>query len=135
VPFAAQTGDVFCFFDDWKLPFVLRSCEEGYRLVGDAYLHGLMYDPFVVTCIRKQEVIIVWNETEKVAIIALGIDGISWRRLNLSSVLKVYTTNRLYYIHSFYHFMQFISMHLLVPVIFFSCRLSQRLGGCDHQKF
>jgi hypothetical protein len=59
VPSAAQTGDVFCFFEDCKLPFVLRSCEEGYQLVGDAYLHGLMYDPFVVMSIRKQEIIVV----------------------------------------------------------------------------
>jgi hypothetical protein len=61
VPSAAQTGDAFCFFEDFKLPFVLRSCEEGYKLVGDAYLHGLMYSLFVVmyNCwyIRKQEVI------------------------------------------------------------------------------
>jgi hypothetical protein len=60
---AAQAGDVFYFFEDCKLPFVLRSCEEGYKLVGDAYLHGLMYNLFVVMYngwyIRKQEVIIV----------------------------------------------------------------------------
>jgi hypothetical protein len=59
VPAAAQTSDVFCFFEDCKLPFVLRSCGEGYKLLGDAYLHGLMDDPFVVRYMRKQEVIIV----------------------------------------------------------------------------
>jgi len=43
VPSAAQAGDVFCLFDDCQLPFVLRRCEGGYKLIGDAYLHGLMY--------------------------------------------------------------------------------------------
>jgi hypothetical protein len=40
---AAQAGDAFCLFEDCQLPFVLRRCEEGYKLIGDAYLHGLMY--------------------------------------------------------------------------------------------
>jgi hypothetical protein len=49
VPSATQTGDAFFFFlEDLKLPFVLRSCEEGYKLVSDAYLHGLIYNPFII---------------------------------------------------------------------------------------
>jgi hypothetical protein len=44
VPSAVQAGDVFCLFEDCRLPFVLRRCEKGYKLIGEAYLHGLM-DP------------------------------------------------------------------------------------------
>lgn len=43
VPMAAQSGDLLCYFEDCQLPFVIRRCEGGYLLVGDAYLHGLMH--------------------------------------------------------------------------------------------
>jgi hypothetical protein len=59
VPAAAQAGDSFYFFEDYKLPFVLRSCGGRYKLVGDAYLHGLIDNQFVIRYMRKQEVIIV----------------------------------------------------------------------------
>ena len=42
VPFDAKVGDKVCVFRYYKLPFVIRRCGDGYRLVGDCYLHGLM---------------------------------------------------------------------------------------------
>lgn len=42
VPAEARPGDKICFFHGWRIPFVIRSVLEGYELVGDCYLHGLM---------------------------------------------------------------------------------------------
>lgn len=42
VPSAALEGDLLCFFEDCQLPFVVRSCEGGYEMIGDAYVHGIM---------------------------------------------------------------------------------------------
>jgi hypothetical protein len=58
VPSAAHAGDVFCFFEDCKLPFVLRRCEEGYKLIGDAYLHGLTHLTLMLYLPRKQDIIL-----------------------------------------------------------------------------
>jgi hypothetical protein len=43
-PWIARPGDVFCFIPGSKVPFVLRRSHdpEGFRFVGEAYLHGLM---------------------------------------------------------------------------------------------
>lgn len=59
VPSAAQAGDVFCFFEDCKLPFVLRRCEGGYKLIGDGYLHGLMEPRLMFGVLRRQNIILV----------------------------------------------------------------------------
>jgi hypothetical protein len=53
VPLTAQENDMFCFFDDCSLPFVLRSCGGGYKLIGDSYLHGLMNNPLIVLLEKK----------------------------------------------------------------------------------
>ncbi len=46
MPFAAREGDLVCYFEENTLPFVIRGCEkDGYRLVGDCYLHGMMRGP------------------------------------------------------------------------------------------
>jgi hypothetical protein len=42
LPNAAKVGDSVGFFAGCRIPFVLRKSEEGYRMVGDAYLHGVM---------------------------------------------------------------------------------------------
>lgn len=44
VPLAAETGGDLCFFHGSRLPFVLRRREQGYQLIEDCYLHGLMVD-------------------------------------------------------------------------------------------
>jgi hypothetical protein len=45
VPFEAQNSDLVCYFQGYKLPFIIRACGGRYQLVGDCYLHGLMNDP------------------------------------------------------------------------------------------
>ena len=42
VPIAARVGDSVGFFAGCRVPFVLRRRGEGYALVGDSYLHGVM---------------------------------------------------------------------------------------------
>jgi hypothetical protein len=42
VPTAAQEGDVLCRFEHCWLPFVIRPGPDGYRLIGDSYVHGFM---------------------------------------------------------------------------------------------
>jgi len=42
-PFSSKPGDRVCILIGGKTPFVLRKAENGHhRLVGDAYVHGLM---------------------------------------------------------------------------------------------
>jgi len=61
VPFNAKTGDQLCYFRGCKLPFVIRHCEDGhgYRLIGDSYLHGLMYDAPKSIFLRMEQTIIL----------------------------------------------------------------------------
>ncbi|KAF2996303.1 Non-essential glycogen phosphorylase [Curvularia kusanoi] len=42
VPFIAKPGDSVGLFAGCRIPFVLRAFEDGYKLVGDTYMHGLM---------------------------------------------------------------------------------------------
>jgi hypothetical protein len=40
----ARTGDRVCLFADGRAPFLIRDKTDGtYELVGDAYIHGIMY--------------------------------------------------------------------------------------------
>lgn len=45
VPGDGQVGDKVCIFSGGAVPFVLRkeSSKERYRLIGEGYIHGLMY--------------------------------------------------------------------------------------------
>ncbi|OCL05183.1 hypothetical protein AOQ84DRAFT_299424, partial [Glonium stellatum] len=36
-------GDVVCILFGADVPFILRKTETGYRLVGESYVHGIMY--------------------------------------------------------------------------------------------
>jgi len=46
VSVAARTGNTVCYFEANPLPFVIRRCEmQGYRLIGDCYLYGMMRGP------------------------------------------------------------------------------------------
>jgi hypothetical protein len=42
VPLAARMSDDVGLFAGCRLPFVLRPVEKGYKLMGDAYVHGVM---------------------------------------------------------------------------------------------
>lgn len=45
VPGAARMGDLVCVFYGGDVPFILREVEGGggfYRLIGEAYVNGLM---------------------------------------------------------------------------------------------
>jgi hypothetical protein len=39
---AAETGDSGCRFQGCRIPFVIRPVPTGYRLIGDAHIHGIM---------------------------------------------------------------------------------------------
>jgi hypothetical protein len=42
VPQSARIGDVVCVITGVAVPFTLRKTPEGYRVVGQCYLHGIM---------------------------------------------------------------------------------------------
>ena len=47
-PAGLQAGDVICVFLGAKLPYILRQSEIGtWTLVGEAYVHGIMYGEFM----------------------------------------------------------------------------------------
>jgi hypothetical protein len=42
VPTVAQEGDLLCLFEHYWMPFIVRRTQGGYRLIGEAYVHGIM---------------------------------------------------------------------------------------------
>ncbi|KAJ4982518.1 hypothetical protein SVAN01_11988 [Stagonosporopsis vannaccii] len=42
VPLAARVGDNIGLFAGCRVPFVMRKWEDGWKVVGDAYVHGVM---------------------------------------------------------------------------------------------
>jgi hypothetical protein len=42
LPFAAKVGDSVGVFAGCRIPYILRASEDEYKIVGDAYLHGMM---------------------------------------------------------------------------------------------
>jgi hypothetical protein len=42
IPAEAQEGDFLCLFENCFLPYVIRADGDGYRIVGDAYVQGVM---------------------------------------------------------------------------------------------
>lgn len=42
VPLAARVGDNVGLFAGCRVPFVMRAFREGYKIVGDTYMHGMM---------------------------------------------------------------------------------------------
>lgn len=42
VPLAARAGDDVGLFAGCRIPYILRAHKEGYKIVGDTYLHGVM---------------------------------------------------------------------------------------------
>ncbi|OQV06843.1 hypothetical protein CLAIMM_11361 [Cladophialophora immunda] len=47
-PWNAREGDVLCIFLGTSVPYVIRPLSSGtYHLVGEAYVHGIMYGEFV----------------------------------------------------------------------------------------
>ena len=43
IPQNAMAGDEICLFHGGKVPFVVRKTESGHRLIGECYIHGIMY--------------------------------------------------------------------------------------------
>lgn len=43
VPVLAKAGDRMCIFQACDIPYVIRPCDGGYSLLGDCYLHCLLY--------------------------------------------------------------------------------------------
>lgn len=41
VPLAARVGDNVGLFAGCRVPFVIRAFQEGYKIMGDAYVHGV----------------------------------------------------------------------------------------------
>ena len=42
IPAAADKDDCIVLFHGCRLPFVLRPYQDGYKLIGDCYIHGFM---------------------------------------------------------------------------------------------
>jgi hypothetical protein len=42
-PEITQRGDLVCVLSDLVMPIVLRPSDHGYRVVGEAYVHGIMF--------------------------------------------------------------------------------------------
>ncbi|KAI0112511.1 HET-domain-containing protein [Nemania sp. FL0031] len=42
VPDTAKEGDKICILQGFNVPFILRQIEKRYKLLGDAYVHGIM---------------------------------------------------------------------------------------------
>ncbi|KAH7336547.1 heterokaryon incompatibility protein-domain-containing protein [Rhexocercosporidium sp. MPI-PUGE-AT-0058] len=38
----SEIGDTICVLEGCTIPMILRPCDRGFRLVGDAYVHGIM---------------------------------------------------------------------------------------------
>ena len=38
----SEIGDMICVLEGCTVPMILRPCNRGFRLVGDAYVHGVM---------------------------------------------------------------------------------------------
>jgi Heterokaryon incompatibility protein (HET) len=55
-PFHAQQGDIVVIFQGAKFPYTLRKCGSGkYKLIGDTYLHGVMYGEFIKSDMDLEE--------------------------------------------------------------------------------
>ncbi|KAH7350605.1 heterokaryon incompatibility protein-domain-containing protein [Rhexocercosporidium sp. MPI-PUGE-AT-0058] len=53
-PLHAQIGDVIVVLENAKFPYILRVISDGiYNLVGEAYVHGIMYGEFLTEKIRS----------------------------------------------------------------------------------
>jgi hypothetical protein len=44
--YQSEMGDLICLIQGASVPMVLRPCEGGFRLIGDAYVHGIMNGEF-----------------------------------------------------------------------------------------
>ncbi|KAM0417477.1 hypothetical protein ACHAPT_012541 [Fusarium lateritium] len=60
VPGGTQQGDEICLFGGGKAPFVLRKCTGAeFSLVGECYIHGLMYGTETVQGVQERQFCIV----------------------------------------------------------------------------
>ena len=41
-PKGMRSGDLIALFEGARVPYVIREDDEGYKLVGECYVHGIM---------------------------------------------------------------------------------------------
>jgi hypothetical protein len=59
-PIELQAGDIVVIFMGAKLPYILRRYESSrYRLVGEAYVQGIMYGEFMVNVGTPEDFVLV----------------------------------------------------------------------------
>ena len=59
VPVATESTDVVAVFQGVPIPFVLRTSEDGYRVVGPSYVHGLMNGEALTRGSRLTDIVLV----------------------------------------------------------------------------
>lgn len=57
-PQSMRPGDVVCILSGGRVPFILRAEESEFRLVGEAYVHGLMEGQAVKNGAEMQEIVL-----------------------------------------------------------------------------
>ena len=50
-----RPGDIICIFSGGRVPFIVRAEGSEFRLVGEAYVHGLMEGQAVKNGVEMQE--------------------------------------------------------------------------------
>ncbi|KIN03398.1 hypothetical protein OIDMADRAFT_117507 [Oidiodendron maius Zn] len=53
VPDAAAVGDKICLLHGGKVPFVIRQRGQMYRLIGECYIHGIMYGEAITDTLQE----------------------------------------------------------------------------------
>ncbi|KEY71266.1 hypothetical protein S7711_02372 [Stachybotrys chartarum IBT 7711] len=58
-PMHAQQGDKVVIFQGGKTPYMVRDASQGYELVGETYLHGVMYGEYMTETVDIDRFLIV----------------------------------------------------------------------------
>ena len=59
-PMLAQKGDHICILRGAKVPFILRTAQQGrFQVVGEAYVDGFMHGQFETLNFPTQEIILI----------------------------------------------------------------------------
>ncbi|OCK94178.1 uncharacterized protein K441DRAFT_660464, partial [Cenococcum geophilum 1.58] len=58
-PKHVDEGDIIVIFPGARFPYVLRGCDDGmYMLVGETFVHGIMYGEFMTKDCKMQEFVL-----------------------------------------------------------------------------
>jgi hypothetical protein len=58
-PDLCQADDIICVFHGARIPFIVRKCESGeYRLIGEAYVHGIMDGEYIAENPRAETLVL-----------------------------------------------------------------------------